>query len=110
MINNPVMNRDGLISTSGTSDLTRMVNDQQNQAAITPRDMNLFAQRFDQTVPVGIAPIYNNMQADNVVQNAAKTFIKNKIANKFTLPKIGNLPMIGPGGIILGLADQYLPK
>lgn len=110
MINNPVMNRDGLISTSNTSDLTRMINDQQNQAAITPRDMNLFAQRFDQTAPVGIAPIYNNMQNNNVIQNTAKTFIKNKIANKFSLPKVGNFPMIGPGGMLLGLAQEFLPK
>ena len=76
MINNPVMNRDGLIATSGTSDLTRMINDQQNQATITPRDMNLFAQRFDQTAPVGIAPIYNNMQNNNVVQKYCKNIYK----------------------------------
>ncbi len=104
------MNRDGLISTSGTSDLTRLINDQKMQAAgIVPRNMDLFAQRFDQSAPVGIAPIYNNMQSNNIVQNTAKNFIKNKILNKINLPKIGNLPIIGPGSLALGIATQVLP-
>ena len=64
MIDNPVMNRDGLISTSGTSDLTRLLQEQQMQSeGLVPRDMSLFTQRFDQTAPIestGIAPVYNN--------------------------------------------------
>ena len=76
MINNPVMNRDGLISTADTSDLTRMINDQQSQAAglVPGRDMEKFDARFSQMAPQGIAPIYEQSiaaQNKNMVKNSA---------------------------------------
>ena len=59
----------------------------------------------------GIAPVYNNLVSNNQVtlEATAKNFIKNKIVNKLNLPKIGNLPIIGPGSLALGIATQVLP-
>ena len=82
MINNPVMNRDGLISTSGTSDLTRLLNDQQSQAAgLIPRNMDLFRQRFDQTAPVNIQDSPSGIAQ---IKNSSKQYIQNKLLQKFT--------------------------
>ena len=59
----------------------------------------------------GIAPVYNNLVSNNQVplEATAKNFIKNKIVNKLNLPKIGNIPIIGPGSLALGIATQVLP-
>ncbi len=112
MIYNPVMNRDGLISTAGTSDLTRIINDQQSQAAgIVPRNMELFTQRFDQTAPVGIQPVYEQSLANNTANaltsnirplQTAKALIQNKILDKFNAPKFM------PAALTIGAA--MLPK
>ena len=75
MIDNPVMNRDGLISTSGTSDLTSLLNAYRSQRAnIVPRDMNIFTQRFNQTAPQGIAQVNNSKR---LVQNKLMDKIRN---------------------------------
>jgi len=89
MIYNPVMNRDGLISTAGTSDLTRLINERQSQeAGIVPRNMDIFAQRFSQ-VPTGIAQINNS-----------KSYIQNKLMDKLKNFKPPSL----------ALASALLPK
>ena len=94
MIN--VMNRDGLISTSGTSDLSRLLQEQQMQSeGLVPRDMSLFTQRFDQTAPIettGIAPVYNNNLTNQIV-TTSKDIVKNKIFNKLTNFKPPSLMM-----------------
>ena len=118
MINNPVMNRDGLISTADTSDLTRMINDQQSQAAglVPGRDMEKFDARFSQMAPQGIAPIYEQSiaaQNKNMVKNSAKQFIQNKILTKFGIPDLAAMGLTGQGMTfpsVIGLASQFLPK
>lgn len=118
MIYNPVMNRDGLISTADTSDLTRMINDQQSQAAglVPGRDMEKFDARFSQMAPQGIAPIYEQSiaaQNKNMVKNSAKQFIQNKILTKFGIPDVAAMGLTGQGMTfpsVIGLASQFLPK
>jgi len=107
MIYNPVMNRDGLVSTSGTSDLTRLLQEQQSQAAgLVPRNMDLFTQRFDQTAPVGMntdttsANALVNNSGLAAIKNASKEFIKNKLMNKFS--KNITLPFTPPSMAVLG--------
>mgnify|MGYP003115374214 CR=1 FL=1 len=92
MINNPVMNRDGLIATSGTSDLTRLLADQQSQAAGLGTNMDLFQQRFDQSaLPVNIQAEPSGIAQ---VANSSKKYIQNKLLQKFTNFKPPSIAMM----------------